>query len=105
MVLVDGGLAAGVEALAERHGRLRAGALTEERFDPVLESAAYFTIAETVRRTDGPVDIDVTRDGSSLRLEVRGPRIDLTEIEDRVAALDGHLRIAPDGFRVELPCA
>ena len=106
VALADGGLAAGVEALAERRSRLRAGTLTEERFDPALESAAYFTIAETLRRTgEAPVDVDVRRIGGALIVELQAPRIDVTEIEDRVGALDGQLRVRAGGFSAEIPCA
>jgi signal transduction histidine kinase len=105
MALTDGGLSAGVEALAERRPQLRAGTLTEERFDPALESAAYFTIAETLRHTEGPVDVDVKRSDHALVIELHASSIDLTEIEDRVGALDGRLRVHPDGFSAELPCA
>jgi signal transduction histidine kinase len=105
MALTDGGLCAGVEALAERRPQLRAGTVIDERFDPTLESAAYFTIAETLRCTQGPVDVDVTRSDHTLVIDLRAPRIDLTEIEDRVGALDGRVQVHQDGFSAELPCA
>ena len=105
MALTDGGLCAGVEALAERRPQLRAGTLTEERFDSALESAAYYTIAETLRHTEGPVDVDVRRRDHTLVIELHASGIDLTEIEDRLGALDGRLQVHPDGFSVELPCA
>ena len=93
------------------------------RLDPSVESAAYFVVSEALTNVmkhahASRVDLMVERDGSTLVLEVsddgRGEAsIDagggLRGLSDRVAALDGQLRMeSPRGrgtrVRVELPC-
>ena len=93
------------------------------RLDPSVESAAYFVVSEALTNVmkhanASRVDLTVERDGMSLMLEVSddgsgGATIDagggLRGLSDRVAALDGQLRVeSPSGHgtlvRVELPC-
>ena len=93
------------------------------RLDPSVESAAYFVVSEALTNVmkhanASRVDLTVERDGMSLVLEVSddgsgGATIDagggLRGLSDRVAALDGRLRVeSPSGHgtlvRVELPC-
>jgi signal transduction histidine kinase len=112
MALTDGGVAAAAEALSERTARLTLGTLTEERFAPSLESAAYFVIVESLKRVGGArIVVDLQRDGVSLVLELQTDkplRARLTDVEDRVGALDGRLAVEPGGggtrIRAELPC-
>jgi signal transduction histidine kinase len=107
-VLSDEGLAAAVEALAEEVP-LRIGDLPQERFSPAVETAAYLVVAEAAKvgaarvraeRRDGVLVVDVEAEA--------GPG-GLLDLEDRVRALDGRLRVEPvaDGgvrIRAEIPC-
>jgi signal transduction histidine kinase len=112
-VLADAGLAAALEALAEEAPiPVEISPLPEARFDPSVEAAAYFLVAETVRgggagaltisaaRRDGRLVVDVGCDG------VPG---DLSDLEDRVGALDGSLKVVREHDRrvrvtAEIPC-
>ena len=87
--------------------------MPQERFDPALETAAYFVVAETLRRTraaraaiavariDAHLVVDLDSDGSTDE--------PLADLEDRVGALDGRLTVQRDGnglhLQAELPCA
>jgi signal transduction histidine kinase len=108
-VLADEGLAAALEVLAEQEPRLRSGALPDERFAAPVESAAYFVIAEALRRSaTGTVRLGARRSDGVLVLDIEAehePDGSRTPVEDRVGALGGTL--AADGRRlhVELPCA
>jgi signal transduction histidine kinase len=109
--LTDGGLAAALDVLAEWAPELEITRVPAERFDPAVESAAYFAVASLVRAVSGRIVVDAARNGGTLILEVRtarppGPLID---VEDRVGALDGRLaveQLPEDGtvVRVVLPC-
>jgi signal transduction histidine kinase len=123
-LLTDHGLMPALRALASRSQvpvKLRHA--TIGRLDPSLESAAYFVVSEALTNVmkhahASRVDLTVERDGSTLVLEVSddgsgGAAIDagtgLRGLSDRVAALDGQLRVeSPSGqgtlVRVELPC-
>jgi len=109
--LTRGGLRAGVEALAERADLPVATDVAVERLPPALEATAYFFVAEALTNVakhahasaaqvhvhvgDGTLRMDVSDDG------VGGARRDgagLLGLEDRLAALDGRLRIdSPPG--------
>ncbi len=113
-VLADEGLAAAVWALAEeKPGTIRIGALPEQRLDPAIESAAYRVIADAVKHavqipisvvghvTDGLLVVEIVGDGSPA---------DLTDLEDRLGALDGTLELEHTAnsnmtIRAEIPCA
>jgi PAS domain S-box-containing protein len=123
-LLTDHGLVPALEALASRSQvpvALRHA--TIGRLDPSVESAAYFVVSEALTNVmkhahASRVDLMVKRDGSTLVLEVsddgRGEASieaggGLRGLSDRVAALDGQLRVeSPRGrgtrVRVELPC-
>jgi signal transduction histidine kinase len=112
--LADEGLAAAVWALAEEEpGTIRIGALPEQRLDPAIESAAYRVIADAVKHavqtpvsvaariTDGLLVVEIVGDGSPT---------DLTDLEDRLGALDGTLELGRQAnskmtIRAEIPCA
>jgi signal transduction histidine kinase len=108
-VLADEGLAAAVEVLAEQDARLISGALPPGRFDPPVEAAAYFVIAEALRRAapgalrvaagarDGLLVLDVEAEAA-----LSGPSAPL---EDRVGALGGSITAGAGALHVELPCA
>ncbi|WP_327636453.1 histidine kinase [Kribbella sp. NBC_00482] len=114
--LADEGLAAALEMLVEGHPiRIVLGSLPDGRFDPPVESAAYFVVAETLNRsyqsrlatvhaaqTNGRLVVDIETDGQPPR--------DLTDLEDRVGTLSGQLlveRLRTGGTRIhaEVPCA
>jgi signal transduction histidine kinase len=108
MVLSNEGLAAALDVLAERTPRLVTGALPDGRFAAPVESAAYFVVAEALRRgPNGKVTIDARREGDRLVVEVRTENEltgEATAIEDRVGALDGALFADVHHLRAELPC-
>jgi signal transduction histidine kinase len=108
MVLSNEGLAEAFEVLAERTPRLVTGALPEGRFAAPVESAAYFVVAEALRREpNGEVTIDACREGDRLVIEVHAETElmgEATAIEDRVGALDGTLIADVHHLRAELPC-
>jgi signal transduction histidine kinase len=114
--LADEGLAAALETLAEGHPiRITLGPLPDGRFEPPVESAAYFVVAETLNRsyqsqlatvhaaqTNGRLVLDIETDAQ--------PPEELTDLEDRVGALSGQLRVErlrTGGTRIhaEVPCA
>jgi PAS domain S-box-containing protein len=123
-LLTERGLMPALEALATRSQvpvALRGA--TIGRLDPSVESAAYFVVSEALtnvmRHADASrVHLTVEQHGKTLVLEVRddgsgGASIDaeggLRGLSDRVAALDGRLRVESPGgrgtlVRVELPC-
>ena len=123
-LLTDRGLMPALEALASRSEvpvKLRNA--TIGRLDPSVESAAYFVVSEALTNVmkhahASRVDLTVERDGSTLVLEVNddgsgGAAIEagggLRGLSDRVAALDGRLRVESSSgqgtlVRVELPC-
>ena len=108
--LTDEGLAAAVEALAERASEpVRIAAVPQERFSPAVETAAYLVVAEAAKA--GSVHVGARRQGGSLRVDVEAEREPetLIDLEDRVRALGGSLDVvqAPGGevrIRVEIPC-
>ncbi len=107
-VLAHEGFKPAAEALADRSARLVVGDLPAERFAAPVESAAYFLVAETLRRArGGDVAVSAWREDSTLlvRLEtvagIAGPILDL---EDRVGAVGGTLAVTGRELRAELPC-
>jgi signal transduction histidine kinase len=113
-VLADEGLAAAVDALAEEcEERVRIVRVPEGRLDPTVETAAYRLISETVTHAHGqPVTLTAFTDDGLLVIELESEHIpsDMTELEDRLGALDGTLQFADAGrgrarIRAEIPCA
>jgi signal transduction histidine kinase len=112
-VLADDGLRAAVEALAEeRPGTARIVRLPARRLSLSAESAAYRVIAQTVRHAGRrPVPVTAMEHDGRLviEIEIDRPPPDLTDLEDRVGALDGTLELEPMGesearLRAEIPC-
>jgi signal transduction histidine kinase len=113
-VLVDEGLATALEALAEGgHAPIAIDPLPEERFLPAVEAAAYFLVAEVVKRGSGSgVRVRAHCSDGRLLVEIDSAgslEDDLVDLEDRIGALDGALAIqrAPSGtttVRAEIPC-
>jgi signal transduction histidine kinase len=114
-VLVDEGLAAAVDSLAEDGDvSISIRAMPVERFAAPVEAAAYFLIAEIVKRTGaGSLTVCGELSGGRLVVEVNGTGElddDLVQLEDRIGALDGVLTVrrkAGNGVavRAEVPCA
>jgi len=112
--LTEEGLGAALEALAEQASSpLALGPLPRERFDPKVEAAAYFVVAETLKRSGpGRAAVDAARGDGRLVLEIvtdQQPPQELTDLEDRVGALDGRLFVEhglSGGTRIhlDLPC-
>jgi signal transduction histidine kinase len=114
VVLVEEGLAAAVEVLAEHSDvPVEIGSLEVERLAPAVEAAAYFAIAESIRGATGKAVVDVVRDGGLLVIRIgydNGGAESFTEIDDRLGAVDGRLHVRHDEdaattIRVEIPCA
>jgi signal transduction histidine kinase len=114
VVLVEEGLAAAVEVLAEHSDvPVEIGSLEVERLAPAVEAAAYFAIAESIRGATGKAVVDVVRDGGLLVIRIgydNGGAESFTEIDDRLGAVDGRLYVRHDEdtattIRVEIPCA
>jgi signal transduction histidine kinase len=113
-VLVDEGLAVAVDALAEdTEERLRIVGVPEGRFAPSVETAAYRLISETVTCAHGqPVILNAFTDDGLLVVELESEHIPsyMTELEDRIGALDGTLELAQAvsglaRIKAEIPCA
>ena len=108
-VLVHEGLRPAVQALADRSPRLVVRELPAERFAAPVESAAYFVVAESLRRSaDGDVTVAARRDDGRLVIDVetaRGSVGSTTDLEDRVGAVGGTLTMTTHQLSVSLPCA
>ena len=112
--LTEEGLGAALEALAEQAASpLALGTLPHERLDPSVEAAAYFVVAELLKRSrPGRATVDAARRDGRLVLNIvtdQQPPQELIDLEDRVGALDGRLLVEhpPSGgtrIRAELPC-
>jgi signal transduction histidine kinase len=122
-VLADRGLASAVQALATRAPiDVTVHAADDQRPPPVVETAAYFVIAEALTNAakhggGAPARVAIGRRDGRLAVEVAdaGPGgadpagSGLTGLRHRVEALDGTLEIdSPAGrgtrVRAELPC-
>ncbi len=107
-ILTDAGLAAAVEALAERTPFPVTVTITDARFSPEVEAAAYFVVAEgltNIARYAGATEARVDATASDGRLIVtltdngRGGAdpaagSGLRGLIDRLAAIDGELSIS-----------
>jgi signal transduction histidine kinase len=108
-VLTDEGLAAALEALAEE-ADVRLAALPQERFPAAVETAAYILVAEAAKRGAASASVE-WRDGALVvEVETEAEPDTLVELQDRIGALDGRLRVAraPSGgvrLHAEIPCA
>jgi signal transduction histidine kinase len=112
VALADAGLAAALGVLGEWAPQVEIARVPLQRLDPAVESAAYFAVAELARTTRGRIAIDARVEGATLKLDVLAADApgSLIDLEDRVAVLDGELRVEParDGatlLRITLPCA
>ena len=122
-VLADRGLAAAIDALARRSPMpVVVEAYLDRRLTPVVETAAYFVVAESLTNVakharDAAARVSVRQDATWLVVEIAddGPGgaaltgSGLTGLRHRVEALDGTLTVtSPPGdgtrIRAELPC-
>jgi len=113
--LADEGLSAAVELLAESGSlTLKIRRLPERRYPAAVESAAYFFVAEIVRRCAREnASLVVTDEAPGLVIEVEVDTVidsELVDLEDRLGALDGRMTVSRAGnaatkVRAELPCA
>jgi signal transduction histidine kinase len=112
-VLADEGLAAALETLAEEAPiAIEITALPAERFEPPIETAAYFVAAKAALRSARPARIAARRLGDRLVVEVETARApdELIDLEDRIRAVDGTITIEMEEsrratIRAEIPCA
>jgi signal transduction histidine kinase len=121
--LATDGVLAAIEALCDRTPIPVDVHVTEDRFPEVVETAAYFVVAEaltnvvryasatrasvTIAQVDRQLVVQVTDDGDGGADPSRGTG--LRGLEDRLAAVGGRLTvISPPGkgttVRAELPC-
>jgi signal transduction histidine kinase len=122
-ILVDEGLAPALRSLSERSAvPVRLLAIPPERFEPAIEAVAYFVISEAlanaakhasaeevslaVRPADGLLLVEISDDGKG-GADPEGSG--LRGLADRVAAVDGRLRVdSPPGrgtsVLAEIPC-
>jgi hypothetical protein len=122
-VLADEGLAAAVEALAERSPvPVTIGDLPKERFPGPAETAGYFLIAEASQLAAlagaNGITVDIEHDGNRLVVKITEDRdagpgkeleAGLSDVADRVGALGGKLRVEngadrPITIQAEIPC-
>lgn len=113
-VLADEGLAPALETFADETAaevEVDIASMPQVRLDPAVETAAYFTVVETLRQTRAArLWIEATLGNGRLTLDVEadGAIDDPTVLEDRVGALDGSLTVQSEPSRVriraEIPC-
>ncbi len=87
-------------------GRLEvAASATGRRFDPGVEAAAYFCVAEAARDLAGPVRVVLRTLGDELHLQVTGTHVselDLRHLTDRVEAVGGTVSVTSSGGRTRI---
>jgi hypothetical protein len=112
-VLGDEGFAAAVDALAEASiVPMTIVDMVEERFDRVIEVAAYHVVADVVRGGVGGFRISARRDGEWLMISVEASAIPeqiVEDVADRVGAVDGSVEVVRHGeasmtLIAEVPC-
>lgn len=90
-----------------------AGPIPDARLAASIEAAAYFLVAEVVKRSgDSRLAVSGTLSAGRLAISVAGAGEldgDLSDLEDRIGALDGELTIERDDSRrlavhAEVPC-
>jgi signal transduction histidine kinase len=105
--LARSGLATALASLLGRTGSI--GRLVVEnlatgrRFDPRIEAAAYFCVAEAMRDLDGPLVVVLDAPGDHLRLVVTGSDrggLPLGHMRDRIEAAGGSVSVAVERGRV-----
>src|SRR4029453_5663746 len=72
------------------------------RFDPRVEAAAYFCVAEATRELEGPVQVRLTAHDQQLQLVVSGTdrgSLPLRHMRDRVEAAGGSMSVATEAHQ------
>ncbi len=104
--LARSGLPAALASLLGRTGST--GRLVVEkpavsrRYDPRVEAAAYFCVAEATHNLDGPVVVELDAPGDQLRLVVSGSDrggLPLRHMRDRVEAAGGSVSVTAEHGR------
>jgi signal transduction histidine kinase len=97
-VLADEGLAPAIEALAEAAVvPITTASLPSERLTPAVEAAAYFLVAEVVKRSKtAGVTVGAERSNGRLHVDIDSAGTlddELVDLRDRIGALDGELTV------------
>ncbi len=112
-VLVDGGLAEALVALREETPIiLKLGGLPKGRLPPEIAATAYAVVSELVDMSRERLSVVAEhRDGALVLVaEPDADPIDLTSVEDRIAAASGSIAVVENpgkgrrSLHVELPC-
>ena len=108
-VLTDEGLAAAIDCLADATP-LDVGRIPVERFSEAVENAAYRVVAEAA--TTGATRVVAEHSDETLVLDVTtvSRPAAMVELEDRIGAVNGSIRVEPAGgdavrLHAEIPCA
>ena len=109
--LVRGGLGPALTSYlgrSESNGHLTLDPTTaHRRFDPRVEAAAYFCVAEAAQSLQTPIEVAVTAPDGGLAVQVRGRQrrpLPMSEIRDRVEAAGGTVRqeVRDDGTLIDV---
>jgi signal transduction histidine kinase len=111
-VLADEGVEPALETLADETAtEIEIEWMPQVRLDRAVETAAYFTVLETLRQTRSArlrIDAALSDRCLSFDLDADGAIDDPTPLEDRVGALDGTVSVQPRPtgvtIRAEIPC-
>lgn len=112
-VLAEAGLPAALATLAETAPLpVELGAVDSARRPPIVETTAFFAVAEAVddaaRRNATHAAVDISEEVGRLLVSVEDDGIErsstLTALVDRVGALGGDVTIGPRSLRAEIPC-
>ena len=112
-VLVDAGITEALVALREESPIvLELGVLPKGRFPPEIEATAYAVVSELVDMSRERLSVVAERRDGALVIvaELDGDRLDLTSVEDRIAAAAGSIAVVEHSgeerrsLRVEIPC-
>ena len=107
--LSDDGLASAFESLVEAASEpIEIVDVPDERYPAAVENTAYRVVAEVAKT--GATRVRATCRGGRLLIDVDATALpeQMVELEDRVGALDGRIRVegGPSGvtLRAEIPC-
>jgi signal transduction histidine kinase len=113
-ILTEAGLAAALGTLAEAAPlAVETGETARERYPAVVETAAYFVVAEAIddaaRRGASYAIVSAPRHDERLVVSVQDDGSERTSrmihLADRVGAIGGRLEVEPTTLRAEIPCA
>ena len=109
--LVRGGLGPALTSYlgrSESNGHLTLDpTAAHRRFDPRVEAAVYFCVAEAAQSLQTPIEVAVTAPAGGLAVQVRGRQrrpLPMSEIRDRVEAAGGTVRheVRDDGTLIDV---